>query len=199
MAYRDFTFPEVLRDLGLRLHDADLFTTLPAVPVRPEIEAFVREGINLALAIGTEKAKSEFIIAPVLLELRHTVGTSLSVFSGVEWNVDPARGLNGYCDFILIRGKSQFVMGAPYVPVVEAKNDNLRTGFGQCIAAMCAARIANERDATGVTTVHGVVSTGSAWKFLRLRADDLTMDIPEYPVENLGKIMGILRTIVGAG
>ena len=81
--------------------------------------------------------------------------------------------------------------------MVEAKNDNLRTGFGQCIAAMVAGRVANERDRTGVATIHGVVSTGGAWKFLRLTGDELTIDIPEYPVESLGKIMGILRALVG--
>ena len=197
MAFRDFTFPEVLRDLGLRVHDADLYSAVASAVVRPEIEAFVREGVNLALAIGTEKAKSEFIIAPVLLELRHAVGPSLSLFSGVEWTFDLARGLNGYCDYVLTRGDSQFVMGSPFVAIVEAKNDNLRNGFGQCIAAMFAGRLANERDQTGVTMIHGVVSTGAAWKFLRLTGEELTIDIPEYPVENLGKIMGILRTVVG--
>ena len=44
--------------------------------------------------------------------------------------------------------------------------------------------------------VYGVVSTGSAWKFLRLRGSELTIDVPEYYIDNLPKIMGILKNIV---
>jgi hypothetical protein len=40
----------------------------------------------------------------VLLELRRALNNSFSVFSGLEWEVDRDRGLNGYCDFILTRG-----------------------------------------------------------------------------------------------
>jgi hypothetical protein len=41
-----------------------------------------------------------------------------------------------------------------------------------------------------------VVSTGGAWKFLQLEGSALTMDIPEYYVNNVSKVMGILRQIV---
>ena len=44
--------------------------------------------------------------------------------------------------------------------------------------------------------VYGVVSTGSAWKFLRLVGTSLTIDVPEYYIDNLPKIMGILKNIV---
>src|SRR5688572_3495670 len=73
MAFRDFTFPQVQERLGLRVEDADLFSAIPPFAVRQEIAAFVQDGVALALANSTEKAKSEFIIAPVLLELRRSV------------------------------------------------------------------------------------------------------------------------------
>lgn len=196
MAFRDFSFPQVQHDLGLALHDADLFAAAPPFPVRDEFLAFLRDGIALAVANSTEKAKSEFIIAPVLLELRRSLGNSFSLFSGLEWEVDASRGLNGYCDFILTRGESQYVLGAPFVALVEAKNDIIRTGLGQCIAAMYAAQLANDKAQTPIPTIHGVVSTGSAWKFLQLQGNLVTIDIPEYYVDNLPKIMGIFKRIV---
>jgi hypothetical protein len=40
------------------------------------------------------------------------------------------------------------------------------------------------------------VSTGAGWKFLRLEGDQLTVDRPEYFIDNLPKVMGILKAIV---
>jgi len=47
-----------------------------------------------------------------------------------------------------------------------------------------------------IARVFGVVSTGSAWKFLQLEGTSLTIDVPEYYIDNLPKVMGILRQIV---
>jgi hypothetical protein len=196
MSFRDFTFPQVQHDLGLTVHDANLFAAVPNSPVRNEFAAFLRDGIDLAVANATEKAKSEFIIAPVLLELRRAVGPRFALFSGQEWNAAPDRGLNGYCDFLLTKSTSQYILGAPFVAVVEAKNDLIPTGLGQCIAAMFAAQLVNQKSGTPIAAVHGVVSTGTAWKFLRLQGSNLTIDVPEYLIDNLPKIMGILKHIV---
>ena len=196
MAFRDFTFPQVQYDLGLTIHDADLFSSAPPFAVREDFAAFLRNGVALAAAISTEKAKSEFIIAPVLLELRRSLGQSFSLFSGLEWEVDAGRGLNGYCDFIIAKGESQYVLGAPFLAIAEAKNDLIRTGLGQCIAAMYAAQVANREAKAAITTIYGVVSTGGAWKFLRLQGNTVAIDIPEYYIDNAPKIMGILKQIV---
>ena len=87
-------------------------------------------------------------------------------------------------------------MQAPFIAIVEAKNDLIRNGLGQCIASMVAARLSNERAGLAIDSVYGAVTTGAAWQFLRLRGDILAMDIPEYFVDNLPRIMGILRAIV---
>jgi hypothetical protein len=196
MSFQQFTFPQVQHDLGLTLHDADLFASAPPFQVHEEFAAFLRDGVTLAVANSTEKAKSEFIIAPVLLELRRSLGSRFFLFSGVEWEADASRGLNGYCDFILTKGESQYVLSAPFVAVVEAKNDLIRTGLGQCIAAMYGAQLCNQKAGRPVERVYGVVSTGSAWKFLQLQGASLTIDVPEYYIDNLPKVMGILRQIV---
>jgi hypothetical protein len=196
MAFSDFLFPQVQRDLGLVFGEADLFDAAPPVVVRSEFQSQLELGAAVALSINTEKARSEFIIAPVLLELKRIEGGRLGLFSGVPLDGDSARGLNGVCDFVLTTSGLQLVMTAPLVAVVEAKNDNLMSGLGQCIAAMVAAELVNEREAHSGRTVYGVVTTGSAWKFLRLSGTAVTADRKEYYVDNVGKVLGILRQMV---
>jgi hypothetical protein len=196
MAFRDFAFPEVQQALGLTLTEADLCSSVRAVELPAAFAERMRGDIALALAINTEKARSEFIIAPVLSELRRMLGGSFGLFSGVEFNVDSSRGLNGYCDFILTRSPLQSVLTAPVVAIAEAKNDNLRSGLGQCIAAMVAAREFNTNSGASVPLVHGVVTTGSAWKFLQLSGANITLDVEEYFIAELGRIMGILANIL---
>jgi len=182
--------------LGLAVDEADLFSHVAAVALRDEFVGTLTEGTNLALAVNTEKAKSEFIIAPLLLELRRSLGDRFGLFSGVELAVDPDRGLNGVCDFIITKSARQFILSAPLIAIVEAKNDNLRSGLGQCIAAMYAAEIFNQQSSTLLEAVFGVVTTGSAWKFLRLQHATVTLDVKEYYIDNAGKILGILTHIV---
>ncbi len=146
MAFGDFTFPQVLHDLGLSMIEADLFPNVEPVAIRPEFHSHLDFGTKLALAINTEKARSEFIIAPVLLELKRLVGDRLGIFSGVPLEGDAARGLNGICDFLLTMSGRQLVLERPLVAIVEAKNDNVFSGLGQCIAAMFAAHLVNERE-----------------------------------------------------
>lgn len=195
MAFRDFGFPEVLHDLGLTLAEADLYVQVAALDLGAEFVTRMRDEVALGLMLHTEKARSEFIIAPVLAELRRRLKGIVGLFSGIEFNVDASRGLNGYCDFILTRSPLQSVLTAPAVSIVEAKNDNIRNGLGQCIAAMVAAREFNAKaGATG--PVHGVVTTGAAWKFLRLDGDTVTLDQSEHAFTELGRIMAILESML---
>lgn len=194
MAFQQFTFPAVLGELGLSLSDADLFAAVPALAVRPELALNLVQNANLASAIGTEKARSEFVIAPVLLELWHLRPGVFGLFSGVELVADPERGLNGFCDFLLTRSTRQHLVSAPILAVVEAKNENLRTGLGQCIATMVAAHVLNQSAAV----VFGAVSTGTLWKFLRLTGTEATIDIVEYRIDDPGKLLGILSHIVAS-
>ncbi len=100
MPFADFTFPEVQQTLGVHVTEADLFSSALAITIAEDFGARIRGGADLALAVDTEKARSEFIIAPVLLELRRSLGARFGLFSGLELNVDSSRGLNGFCDFI---------------------------------------------------------------------------------------------------
>jgi hypothetical protein len=196
MSFQNFSFPQVQHDLGLTIDEADLFSHVSEAELRAEFVAALTEGTNLGLAVNTEKAKSEFIIAPLLLELRRSTGDRFALFSGVELAVDSVRGLNGICDFIITKSARQFVLSSPLIAIVEAKNDNLRSGLGQCIASMFASQLFNQQASTPIDSVFGVVTTGSAWKFLRLQQAVITLDVKEYYIDNAGKIFGILTHIV---
>jgi hypothetical protein len=195
MAFRDFTFPEVGEQLGLAIRDGDLFPNPPALAVRQDFMESIREGFDLAQAISTEKAKSEFVIAPVLFELRRMTNKRFKLFSGTEWKVDPDRGLNGYFDFLLTWGLSQYYVSAPFAAVVEAKNDLLPTGLGQCIATMYAATVANEKAKQPIFPISGVVSTGSVWKFLQLQGNVVILDDREFQLTDLPRLFGVLDLI----
>ena len=81
--------------------------------------------------------------------------------------------------------------------VVEAKNDNIKSGLGQCTAEMVAARVFNEREGAGASLIHGAVTTGSLWRFLKLDGDTVFIDRAEYYVDQLDKILGIFLHCVG--
>ncbi len=197
MSYSEFSIEEVKARFQLRIAEAEeYFAGIPPVPVSDMLTGTLLESVPLAVAISTEKARSELIIVPVLLEVRRQLLRRISLFSGIEFNVDPGRGLNGVCDYLLSLSPEQLTLEVPVVAVVEAKNDNLKSGLGQCMAEMVAARLFNERKGRELTHVFGVVTTGSLWKFLRLEREVVSLDIREYPISELGRVVGILVSMV---
>jgi hypothetical protein len=72
----------------------------------------------------------------------------------------------------------------------------LRSGLGQCIAATYAAQLFNQQASDAIDAVFGLVTTGSAWKFLKLQQAVITIDVKEYYIDNAGKILGVLTNIL---
>ena len=197
MSFSDFTLPEAARTFRLVLQEtAPVFASLPEAPVSPLLAATLAENLPLALAIHTEKARSELLIAPVLVELRRLLEHRISLFSGVAFDVDSDQGLSGACDYLLSRSPEQLFIRAPVAAIVEAKNDNLKGGLGQCIAQMVAARLFNERQGNGIDVVYGMVTTGSLWKPLQLKGQAVAIDPGEYYISQTGRVLGILRHMV---
>jgi hypothetical protein len=116
----------------------------------------------------------------------------------VDFTVNPEQGLNGVCDFIISRSPEQLLIKVPVLMIVEAKNENFKAGMAQCAAAMIAARIFNEREGNDMSILHGTVTTGNVWKFLKLEGQSVLVDQREYHINDPGKILGVLLTIVGA-
>ena len=73
MAYSDFTLKEVKQRFGLTTaEETDLFVAVPEIEISALLQAILREYTPLALAINTEKARSELLIAPVFVEVRRS-------------------------------------------------------------------------------------------------------------------------------
>jgi hypothetical protein len=99
---------------------------------------------GMQLALLSEKARSEFIVAPTLLAVRELSGDRVAILSGQRLDVDPARKLLGECDFILALSEPVPRLRAPVFTVVEAKKNDIEAGLGQCVAQMVAVPAYNE-------------------------------------------------------
>jgi len=194
MAFTDFTLETAESQLGVRARAGDLFPDLTPAPVPGWLSDFLARGMQLALV--SEKARSEFIVGPILLACREQSGGVLAIFSGQRLDVDPARGLQGECDFILALSDPVPRLRAPIVTVVEAKKNDIEAGLGQCIAQLVAARDYNQREKAGIPAVYGCVTTGEAWQFLRLEGAAVTVDRTRVYIDNVGKILGAFAAVV---
>ncbi|MBW4547552.1 MAG: hypothetical protein KME25_24390 [Symplocastrum torsivum CPER-KK1] len=195
MSYSQFSLSEVQELFNLSITEGvGIFAGLPSTPISDYLQETLNYNISLALAINSEKARSELIIAPVLVELKKLTGYGL--FSGVEFNVDPSQGLAGYVDFLVSRDPEQLFVKAPVVTIVEAKKEDINNGLGQCVATLVAAQIFNERKGLIIPELLGTVTTGSAWKFLKLSGKSLSIDLDEYTIKDAPKILGILSAVL---
>ena len=192
MSYENFTVETIERDFAVTIQELpNLFAAVLAVEPSERLVTLLAEFAPLASAIGTEKARSEFIIAPILAEVKKRAGSHVSLFSGTRFDVDKEKGLNGFCDFMFSFSSSQLTLAAPVIAIVEAKNDNINSGFGQCMAEMIAAQLYNQQRQKPLHTVYGCVTTGSIWRFLKLIENTIYLDSNEYYLDQLAKILGI--------
>ncbi|MGB0564025.1 MAG: hypothetical protein ACPGVO_19825 [Spirulinaceae cyanobacterium] len=100
MLYSKLTLADLQSEFGLILTETvGLFATAPQVEPPELLNLVLTDNVPLAIAIGTEKARSELIVMPILVALRKHFQNQISLFSGVEFNVDSDRNLNGICDF----------------------------------------------------------------------------------------------------
>ncbi len=130
------------------------------------------------------------------LEIRRKFNYEISLFSGVDFTVDSQRGLNGFCDFILSLSSEQLLVRSPVIVLVESKNENLRSGLAQCIAEMVAAQLFNERGGNKIKTIYGAVTIGTIWQFLQLEGNVVSIDLSEYYIKEIKKILGILYSAI---
>ncbi len=197
MPYSQFSLEKVQQDFSVTIQEkVGLFAEVPEVQYSDFLAETLKYNIPLALAIATEKVKSEAIILPILIEIKKQLQDQVSIFSGKEFNVNAQKGLTGFCDFLISNSPSQLIIEAPVTILVEVKNDNLNSGLGQCMAEMIAAQMFNEARGKNITTIYGSVTTGSLWQFMRLTDKSIEVDLDEYFLKNLEKILGILRSFL---
>lgn len=195
MAYSNFTLSKVKSDFGIITDETqDLFAEITPIQPSSLLSLVLKDQIPLASAINTEKARSELVIMPTLMEVRRLLNNQISIFSGSSFEVDPSQGLDGRCDFILSRSPEQYYITSPVVTIVEAKNESIPSGLGQCIATMIAARLFNQKEGNPTDTLYGAVTTGTDWKFLKLQEQIAFIDSNDYYIKEIDKILAILSS-----
>jgi hypothetical protein len=194
MAYSDFSLNAVEMTFGITTRLMKLFPGVRPVPVPTWLSEALERGLKMP--ISTEKARGELIVMPVLLAARELTEGPLAIYSGARMDVDSARGLTGECDFLLARSDSVPEVRPPVVAIVEAKRGNIEDGVGQCAAQMIGAKLFGERFGRPSDTIYGCVTSGEVWLFLRLQADQITVDTDRYYLDNLPGILGVFQTIL---
>ena len=196
-SYSKFTY-EDLRALGLRTTVVDLFSAETIAPVQPS--AWLKETLHKGakFSLNTEKAKSEFIIAPILNELHENNEAIFSVYSGFNFEVDKEKGLQGFCDFLLAKLPLNIIPDTPIIAVVEAKlNDVITAAVPQCAAEMYATRLWNEKRGEPTQVIYGAITTGRNWLFLRYKEGMMIeVDSEEYSLKQLEIVLGVWQHII---
>jgi hypothetical protein len=196
MAYSDFTLAELKQRFSLTIDETrNLFAHVAEVDLPPGLTETLHRYLPLALNVNTEKARSELVIAPMLVEFKLLHRDRISLFSGIDFTVDAPSGLNGRCDYILARSPEQLALTAPVCVLVEAKNENIVAGIPQCLAEMVAARKFNHDQAQPDAAISGIVTTGMLWRFLKLEGTKASVDSVEYPIQATRQIFGILTHV----
>lgn len=199
MGFSNFKLADIVKKFDLKINqNTDIFANIPEIAKSDYLEFVLANYLPLAVNINTEKARSEMIIAPILLDVKQKIQPKISLFSGKDLTVDPSQELNGECDFIISLSPEQLFITAPIITLVEAKKEDIIGGLGQCAAQMLGAQIFNQREENKISSVYGAVTTGTVWRFLRLSDRLLDIDNKEYYIGDVCKILGIFHWIISS-
>lgn len=196
MAYSDFTQKDLTKKFNLQIRFEDLFKK--SIPkITPSQRLFDNLRIGQLAGFITEKARSERLVTPVLMELLENNDLSFTVYSGMSLDADNKQGLNGECDFILSHSSDRYMVTAPIFTIVEAKKQDIEKGVTQCAAQLLGARLFNEQEGTPLnSSLYGCSTTGIEWNFLKLEGNDLIVDIKRYYINMPAQLLGVLQRIV---
>ena len=197
MSYSDFTLETAQLLLGISTAPGNVFGDLAPVLPPNWLSDTLNRGTSLSLI--SEKARSEFIVAPLLLAARELSENAIAIYSGQRLDVNPARGLTGECDFMLTVAPPVLPLRAPIVTLVEAKKNDIENGLGQCVAQMVGARLFNESSGQKDAPIFGCVTTGEVWQFLKLDGALAVLDERRFYLDNPGLILAALLFVIAEG
>ncbi len=196
MAFSSFTsIVKFCRQYQLNLIDQQNIFDNDIVKINPSKR--LAEDIEEAklMPIATEKAKSEWIIGPILKELKRR-NPHISIFSGFKLNVEGDAKLQGNPDYILSAKPNMVEIVAPIFCLMESKNKTPDDGFAQCAAEMYAARLFNQENDDPFETIYGAVTNAFDWVFLKLEEQTIYIDKNRFFLNDLPLLLGILQQIV---
>ncbi len=178
MAYTDFSLLKLNEQFGLTDKVRPLFDIVPTIEPSDILLTQLKRGFRLPLR--NEKAKSEFIVSQLLLEIIEQNEGFFTLYSGENLSADEEKGLNGECDFYISRNTGSFAMNMPILAIIEAKRDNIEAGVDQCAAQLYGASIVNQRLGHPIQVHYGCVTNARKWLFLKLEHSQFTIDARRY-------------------
>jgi len=192
MAYSEYTLLQIEDEFGIKNQVVDLFSGSETMEPSDWLLNILQ--IAKELPVRSEKAKSELIVMPILIELRNRNNKYFTIYSGDSLNIDDK--LKGECDFIISKDTHTFDVNYPIIQVVEAKKNDVEIGVPQCAAQMLGAQKYNEkRRNTKSNIIYGCVTTGDDWIFMRL-TDKIEIDDKKYYLGNLNELLGVFQSIL---
>ncbi len=194
MAYSEATFPKLKALYGIMQDYKNLgFEAIANILPSTRLDEDINDGKQMS--INSEKAKSEFLLAPILKELQRK-NPQITLFSGISLNIEGEKLLNGTPDFMISARPRRADVEAPIFCMVEAKNGIIEDGFAQCAAEMYAARLFNEQSGETKKNIYGAVTNAFDWVFLKLEDNTVFIDHQRYFLNDLPKILGIFQFII---
>lgn len=192
MTYSDFTLSDLEEKFGVKHIRTRLY--FHSAPVQPGERLLFALEESVEMPIKTEKARSEWIVVPILKELRLMNHKFFTIYSGETLIADREAGLWGECDFILAKDTKSYEISVPVFQVVEAKRNDLEEGIRQCAAQLVGARKYNERKGHPVGKLYGCTTTGDVWQFIEY-ADMLHIDEKKYYLSEIDDLLGVFQSI----
>ncbi|TAE24751.1 MAG: hypothetical protein EAZ91_19970 [Cytophagales bacterium] len=194
MAYSDFTLDSIEETFGIKNYSRQLFEPLPPLALSPDLNKALKRARTLP--IRSEKARSEWIVAPILVEVLELTNEFFTIYSGDILTADETVGLRGECDFILTKATGTFNINYPILQVVEAKKNDLDIGVPQCAAQLIGAQLFNKKKGVNLPFVYGCVTTGDEWLFMRLSGNELVIDIRKYYLVEIGELLALFVKLI---
>ncbi len=204
MAYTDFTLADLEVKFGLTTQIKPLFPATQPIAPSENLERALQRAEKLRLR--TEKAKSEWVVVPVLNELLDRNGDFFTVYSGESLNADSEKGLNGDgwpapadrlpCDFLLAKETGSIDISFPIIQIVEAKKNDTDIGIPQCAAQLIGATFFNNRKGVVLQKLFGCVTPGREWVFMCLEDSVLTLDTRTYYLIEIAEVIAVFQHIM---
>jgi len=194
MAYGDFTLDEIELKFGIKNKVERVFEEFQSVIPSENLLTALQSAAELP--VRSEKARSESIVYPILLEMRNRNHKFFTIYSGDNLDVDKEKGLVGQCDFILAKDIRTFNLNYPIIQIVEAKRNDIEVGVPQCAAQLIGAHLFNQKKKIEIERIYGCVTTGQEWLFMFLENNELTVDNKMYFLVEIEELLGVFQQML---
>lgn len=182
---------DVLQEFNILYSEAD-FIQPTAFALSDYIRAELEFNRAEVVIENSEAAICEAFIYPILREVWKQYKDILMLWSHRTVRVDEQ--LSGQPDYLVAQRSplGKVILERPCFAVVEAKQDNFATGWGQCAAELVALQRLND---SPDITLFGMVANANRWEFARLQGRQLTKNQTGYNIENLDSVFGAVSYV----